>query len=148
MRWHSRISHIKVLEPGRELSYGGTFVTEKATRVATVPAGYADGYRRSLSNRFYVLIRGKRAPILGRVCMDQFMVDVTGIPEATVGDRVVLMGSDGAETISAEALAEAANSFNYEQVCDLSRRVTRVYIRGGEQVATVDYLRRNCDGTA
>ena len=148
MRWHSRISHIKVLEPGRELSYGGTFVTDKPTRVATVPAGYADGYRRSLSNRFYVLIRGKRAPILGRVCMDQFMVDVTGIPEATVGDRVVLMGSDGAETISAEALAEAANSFNYEQVCDLSRRVTRVYVRHGKQMATVDYLRRNCDGTA
>ena len=140
MSWHSRISHIKVLEPGRELSYGGTFVTEKPTRVATVPAGYADGYRRSLSNRFYVLIRGKKAPILGRVCMDQFMVDVTAIPEATVGDGVVLMGSDGGERISAEDIGTAAGSFNYEQVCDLSRRVTRVYIRNGEEVATVDYL--------
>ena len=142
MSWHSRISHIKVLEAGRELSYGGTFVTDKPTRVATVPAGYADGYRRSLSNRFYVLIRGKRAPILGRVCMDQFMVDVTHIPEATVGDGVVLLGTDGDERISAEDIGAAAGSFNYEQVCDLSRRVTRVYIRGGEEVQTVDYLNR------
>ena len=140
MSWHSRISHIKTLEPGRELSYGGTYVTHKPTRVATVPAGYADGYRRSLSNRFYVLIRGKKAPILGRVCMDQFMVDVTDIPEAQVGDGVVLMGTDGNERISAEDIGAAAGSFNYEQVCDLSRRVTRVYIRGGEEVATVDYL--------
>ena len=140
MSWHSRISHIKVLEPGRELSYGGTFVTDKPTRVATVPAGYADGYRRSLSNRFYVLIHGKRAPILGRVCMDQFMVDVTHIPEATVGDGVVLMGTDGTERIAAEDIGAAANSFNYEQVCDLSRRVTRVYIRDGRREQTVDYL--------
>ena len=140
MSWHSRISHIKVLEPGRELSYGGTFVTERPTRVATVPAGYADGYRRSLSNRFYVLIRGKKAPILGRVCMDQFMVDVTDIPEAKVGDGVVLMGTDGNQRISAEDIGAAAGSFNYEQVCDLSRRVTRVYIRNGEAVQTVDYL--------
>ena len=93
-----------------------------------------------MSNRFYVLIRGKKAPILGRVCMDQFMVDVTAIPEATVGDGVVLMGSDGGERISAEDIGTAAGSFNYEQVCDLSRRVTRVYIRNGEEVATVDYL--------
>ena len=142
MSWHSRISHIKTLEPGRELSYGGTFVTDKPTRVATVPAGYADGYRRSLGNRFYVLIRGKKAPILGRVCMDQFMVDVTGIPEAAMGDEVVLMGRSGDEHISAETIAEAANSFNYEQVCDLSRRVTRVYLRNGEQVGAVDYLTR------
>ena len=140
MSWHSRISHIKVLEAGRELSYGGTFVTDKPTRVATVPAGYADGYRRSLSGRFYVLIHGKKAPILGRVCMDQFMVDVTDIPEAAVGDGVVLMGTDGAERISAEDIGAAAGSFNYEQVCDLSRRVTRVYVRNGETVQTVDYL--------
>ena len=140
MSWHSRISHVKTLEAGRELSYGGTFVTEKPTRVATVPAGYADGYRRSMSNRFYVLIRGQKAPILGRVCMDQMMVDVTHIPDAQVGDRVTLMGTDGDLRISAETIAAAANSFNYEQVCDLGRRVTRVYRKDGQQIATLDYL--------
>ena len=129
MSWHTEVSHVKTLEPGREISYGGTYVTEKPTVVATIPVGYADGYRRSLSNRFYVLIRGKRAPILGRVCMDQFMVDVTDIPDVKPGDGVVLMGADGDEMISAEEIAEAANSFNYEQICDLSRRVARVYTR-------------------
>lgn len=140
MSWYSRISYVKTLEPGREISYGGTFRVEKPMRVATVPAGYADGYRRSLSNRFYVLIRGKRAPILGRVCMDQMLVDVTDIPEAEVGDQVVLLGSSGSETISAETIAAAANSFNYEQVCDLSHRVSRVYYLDGKKVDTVNYL--------
>lgn len=140
MRWCSRVSHVKTLEAGRELSYGGTYKTQKPTVVATIPAGYADGYRRSLSNRFYVLIRGQKAPILGRVCMDQFMVDVTDIPDVTPGDRVVLMGTDGEETISAETIGAAAGSFNYEQVCDVSRRVTRVYLRGGKEVARRNYL--------
>lgn len=140
MSWYSRISYVKTLEPGREISYGGTFRVEKPMRVATVPAGYADGYRRSLSNRFYVLIRGKRAPILGRVCMDQMLVDVTDIPEAETGDQVVLLGSSGSETISAETIAAAANSFNYEQVCDLSHRVSRVYYLDGKKVDTVNYL--------
>lgn len=127
MSWHTEVSHVKTLESGREVSYGGTYVTEKPTVVATIPVGYADGYRRSLSGQFYVLIRGKRAPILGRICMDQFMVDVTDIPGVQVGTGVVLMGTDGAETISAETLGAAAGSFSYEQVCDLSRRVARVY---------------------
>jgi alanine racemase len=140
MSWYSRISYVKELEPGREISYGGTFRVEKPTRVATVPAGYADGYRRSLSGRFYVLIHGKRAPILGRVCMDQMMVDVTDIPEAKAGDEVVLLGTSGNETISAECIAAAAGSFNYEQVCDLSHRVSRVYYLGGQKVDTVNYL--------
>ena len=140
MSWHSRVSYVKALEPGREISYGGTFKVEKPTRVATVPAGYADGYRRSLSNRFYVLIRGKRAPILGRVCMDQMLVDVTDIADVTAGDEVVLLGTSGNETISAECIAEAAYSFNYEQVCDLSHRVSRVYYLDGKKVDTVNYL--------
>ena len=140
MQWYSRVSHVKTLQAGRELSYGGTYTTTKPTVVATVPAGYADGYRRSLSNRFYVLIRGCRAPILGRICMDQFMVDVTHIPGVEPGDRVVLMGTDGKETISAELLGEAAGSFNYEQVCDVSRRVSRVYLRRGEEVFRRNYL--------
>ena len=140
MQWYSRVSHVKTLEEGRELSYGGTYKTTKPTVVATIPAGYADGYRRSLSNQFYVLIRGQKAPILGRVCMDQFMVDVTDIPGVLPGDRVVLMGTDGSETISAETLGAAANSFNYEQVCDVSRRVSRVYLRNGKEVFRKNYL--------
>ena len=138
--WYSRITHVKTLPPGRAISYGGTFVTTKETVVATIPVGYADGYRRSLSGSFYVLIHGKRAPILGRVCMDQMMVDVTHIPNAAIGDSVVLVGSDGPETITVEAIAQAAGSFNYEFICGISRRVPRHYLRGGETVHTVHYL--------
>ena len=140
MSWYSRISHVKTLPAGRELSYGGTYTTTNNTVVATVPAGYADGYRRSLSNKFYVLIHGKKAPILGRVCMDQFMVDVTDIPNVKPGDQVVLMGKSGEEEISAETIAAAAGSFNYEQVCDLSRRVERVYIQNGKEAGRINYL--------
>ena len=140
MSWHSRISYLKTLEPGREVSYGGTFRVSKPTRVATVPVGYADGYRRSLSNRFYVLIRGEKAPILGRICMDQMLVDVTDIPDVCIGDEVVLMGASGSRRISAECIAAAADSFPYEQVCDLSHRVSRVYYLGGEKVDAVNYL--------
>lgn len=140
MSWHSRVSYVKTLPAGRELSYGGTYTTTKDTVVATISAGYADGYRRSLSNRFYVLIHGQKAPILGRVCMDQFMVDVTDIPDVKIGDDVVLMGKSGTEEISAETIAQAAQSFNYEQVCDLSHRVERVYIQGGKEVGRINYL--------
>lgn len=140
LSWYSHVSQVKTLPAGRKISYGGTYVTERETVVATVPVGYADGYRRSLSNRFYVLIRGKRAPILGRVCMDQILVDATAIDGVRTGDEVVLLGSSGAQTITAEALAAAAESFSYEQVCDLSRRVTRVYIRDGKEVRRVNYL--------
>ena len=140
MRLVSRISHLKRLEPGREISYGGTFVTTRPTMVATVPVGYADGYRRNLSNRFFVLIRGKRAPILGRVCMDQMMVDVTDIPGASVGDTVTLFGRDADGEITIEEIAAAADSFNYEFACGISRRVPRVYLRGGKVVHTTHYL--------
>ena len=140
MSWYSRISHVKTLPAGREISYGGTYVTTAETRVATVTVGYADGYRRSLSGKFYVLIHGKRAPILGRVCMDQMMVDVTEIPEAAPGDAVTLLGTDGAETITAEALSAQAGSFNYELVCGISRRVPRVYYQNGQMIHSVHYL--------
>ena len=141
MGWHSRVTQVKLLEPGREISYGGTFITERPTQVATVSAGYADGYRRSLSNRFYVLIRGQRAPILGRVCMDQFMVDVTHIPGACAGDAVTLIGRDGDREISVEAISAAAGeTFNYEFICGISRRVPRVYVQNGQTVETVNYL--------
>lgn len=140
LSWHSRVTHVKELPAGREISYGGTYVTEKPTMVATVPVGYADGYRRSLSGKFYVLIRGKRAPILGRVCMDQLMVDVTEIPGVQVNDRVVLVGHDGDEEITMEQIADAADSFNYEFVCGISRRVPRFYRTGGVITHQVHYL--------
>ena len=140
LTWHSRVTHVKLLTSGREISYGGTFMTRKPTLVATVPVGYADGYRRSLSGKFYVLIRGKRAPILGRVCMDQMMVDVTHIGDVQLNDRVVLVGTDGEETITVEAIAEAADSFNYEFVCGISRRVPRFYRSGGVVTHQVHYL--------
>ena len=138
--WHSRVTNVNVLEPGREISYGGTYVTDRTTVVATVPVGYADGYRRSLSGKFYVLIRGKRAPILGRICMDQMMVDVTDIPGVKLNDKVVLVGRDGAEEITMEQIAAAADSFNYEFVCGISRRVPRFYYRQGQVIRSVHYL--------
>ena len=140
LQWVSRVTHVKLLEPGREISYGGTFVTAKPTRVATVPVGYADGYRRSLSGRFHVLIRGKRAPILGRICMDQMMVDVTDIPDVALNDRVVLVGRSGEEEITMEQMADALDTINYEVVCGISRRVPRLYRRGGKTVHSVHYL--------
>ena len=140
LQFLSKVTHVKTLPAGREISYGGTFVTTRDTRIATVPVGYADGYRRSLSGKFYVLIHGKRAPILGRICMDQMMVDVTDIPETSVGDRVTLVGRDGEEIITMEAIAAAAESFNYEFVCGISRRVPRIYVQGGKNVHSVHYL--------
>ena len=140
LRWVSRITHIKTLEPGREIGYGGTYTTTAPTVVATIPVGYADGYRRNLSGKFHVLIHGKKAPILGRICMDQMMVDVTGIPEAAPDDLVVLVGTSGCERISVEQIAAVADSFNYEFVCGISRRVPRVYLSGGEIIHSVSYL--------
>ena len=140
LRWESRITHLKTLEAGREIGYGGAYTTTAPTRVATIPVGYADGYRRSLSGRFYVLIRGKRAPILGRICMDQMMVDVTEIPEAQLNDTVVLVGSSAEERITVEEIAARQDSFNYEFVCGISRRVPRVYLMNGKIVHSVLYL--------
>ena len=140
LQWHSRVTHVKQLEPGRAISYGGTFVTDRPMTVATIPVGYADGYRRSLSGKFYVLIRGRRAPILGRICMDQMVVDVTGIPGVHVNDKVVLVGRDGNEEITMEQISAAADSFNYEFVCGISRRVPRFYYRQGQIIRSVHYL--------
>jgi alanine racemase len=140
LSWYSQISHISLLPAGREISYGGTYVTSAPTKVATVTVGYADGYSRSLSGKFYVLIHGKKAPILGRICMDQMMVDVTDIPEAQVGSKVTLVGKDGNEQITVEQIAEAAGSFNYEFVCGVGHRVPRYYIQNGQLRHTVNYL--------
>ena len=140
MSWYSRISHIKTLPAGRQISYGGTYVTTAPTRVATIPVGYADGYRRALSGKFYVLLHGKKAPILGRVCMDQMMVDVTDIPEAAVGDTVTLIGTDGEETITAEILGELSGRFNYELVCVIGKRVPRIYYKNDTECYAKDYF--------
>lgn len=140
MEWKTHISHIKTLEAGREISYGGTYVTDKETVVATIPVGYADGYPRCLSNIGRVIVNGKYAPILGRVCMDQFMVDITDIPDVTEESEVTLVGCDGELTLTMEEVSEMAHSFNYELPCRISRRVPRVYTRNGEVVKTVNYF--------
>ena len=134
----SPVTYIKEVEPGSAISYGGTFVADKTMRVATIPVGYGDGWPRALSNRGEVLIRGKRARILGRICMDQFMADVTDIPEAEEDDAVTLLGRDGEEEITAEELAERSGGFHYELLCNVGKRVPRVYISGGTIAGTKD----------
>ncbi len=140
MSLKSFITYIKPISPGQEVSYGGTFVAPEPMRVATVPVGYGDGYPRNLSGRGHVLIHGRKAPILGRVCMDQFMVDVTEIPEARVDDPVVLIGRDGGEEISVEDLARSCGGFHYEIVCGIGKRVPRVYKRHGGYAGSKDYF--------
>ncbi len=126
----SHVVMVKEVPAGTPVSYGGTYVTEKATKIATVPVGYGDGYPRSLSNKGYVLIDGKHANILGRVCMDQFMVDVTNIEDIKEGDEVILLGRDkvSGEEITAEFLGELSGRFNYELTCDINKRVPRVFV--------------------
>ena len=136
----SCIVFLKELEQGRAVSYGATYETTGNQRIATIPVGYGDGYPRSLSNRGYVLVHGRRAPICGRICLDQFMVDVTDIPEAAEGDTVTLVGTDGAETITMEGIGELSGRFNYEFACDLGKRIPRVYKKGGEIVQAKDYF--------
>lgn len=132
----SQVVHVKTLPAGYGISYGATYVTTEPRRIATIPVGYGDGYARSLSNNADVLIRGKRAPICGRVCMDQFMVDVTDIPDVCVGDEVTLIGRDGSECITLEELGERSGRFNYEFACDLGKRIPRVFYRNGRQIAS------------
>lgn len=136
MSLKSQVAHVKTLPAGYGISYGATYVTPDERRIATIPVGYGDGYARSLSNQGDVLIRGRRAPICGRVCMDQFMVDVTDIPGVCVGDTVTLIGTDGEEHITLEELGEKSGRFNYEFACDLGKRIPRVFYKGGRRVAS------------
>lgn len=136
----SRIIFLKELEAGRTISYGATYETSRTQRIATIPVGYGDGYPRSLSNKGYVLIHGKRAPICGRICMDQFMADVTEIPEAEENDEVVLVGRSGSEVISMEEIGDLSGRFNYEFACDLGKRIPRVYRKDGVVTETKDYF--------
>jgi alanine racemase len=131
----SRVGHVHTLAAGSSISYGRTFVTQRGTPVALVPVGYGDGYMRLNSNRGAVLIRGQRAPIRGRVCMDQFVVEVSGIEGVTLNDEVVLIGRQGEQTLSAEEVAGWAETNNYEVVTQLLPRVPRIYLRGGQIIA-------------
>ena len=128
----SHIVYVKEVEAGTQISYGGTYVAPDKRIIATVPVGYGDGYPRMLSGKGEVLVKGKRAPICGRVCMDQFMIDVTDIPEAAAGDKVTLIGFDADEHISMEELGDISGRFNYELACDVGRRIPRVYVSGGD----------------
>lgn len=132
MSWKSHVVNVFTASPGVGVSYGATFKTGENTKIATVSVGYADGYPRALSNKGRVLIKGHSVPIIGRVCMDQMMVDITGLDDIEIEDVVTLAGFDGKEHISVEEVAALAGSFNYEFVCGVSKRVPRVYINGPE----------------
>ena len=139
----SCVSCLRDIGPGTAVSYGGTFVADRPMRIATIPVGYGDGYPRSLSGKGAVLIHGQRAPILGRICMDQFMVDVSHIPDVRNFDEAVLLGFQDGEHISAEEIAEVSGGFHYEILCGLNKRIPRVYIREGKAVEIRDYFDEN-----
>ncbi len=140
MTFKSHIINIKEVEAGIGISYGHTYKTPSKRKIATVAAGYADGYPRALTNSGRVIVGGKYASVVGRVCMDQFMVDVTGI-DVNIDDEVILFGTDGNLTVSAEEIGEKSMSFNYEVVCSVARRCPRVYTKNGKIIKTVNYLR-------
>jgi alanine racemase len=139
MALKSHIVHLKTLPAGRAVSYGGTYVTDRYTTVATVPVGYGDGYARTLSNKSSVIIRGKKAPVIGRICMDQMMVDVSDIPDVSMYDTVTLIGRDGGESITLEELGDLSGRFNYEFACCLGNRIPRIYIKDGKVIERKHY---------
>lgn len=140
LSFKSKIILCKTVPPGTPVSYGCTYRTKKQSLIATVPAGYADGYNRMLSNAGEVLVRGWRAPVVGRICMDQFMVDVTRVPGAAEGDEVVLYGRQGDEEISVDEVADKLGTINYELLCTVGKRVPRLYLSGGRVVTARDLL--------
>ena len=127
MRVVSHVIHVKTVEKGTAIGYGRTWIAPAPRVIATVSIGYADGFNRAFSGKGYVLIRGKKAPVVGKVCMDQIMGDVTDIPGVQIEDEVTVLGRDGAEEITAEALGEMIGSFGYEVICNFMPRVERVY---------------------
>ncbi len=142
MRLRTAIGFLKTVPPGARISYGGTYITQRKSVIATLPVGYGDGYNRLLSNRGEVLLRGKRVPVIGRICMDLTMVDVTDVEGASVGDEVVLMGRQGGEEITAEEIAEKIGTISYEVLCMVGKRVPRVFMRSGKPVGGEVYVRR------
>jgi alanine racemase len=137
---HAQISHVKTVPPGQGISYGLTYTTRRESMIATIPIGYADGYKRALSNKGYVEIHGKKAPIVGRVCMDQFMVDVTEIPDVKVGDEAILIGYPGGIAPDGEEMASLLDTITHEVTCQITRRVSRVYTKEGEPIIVKNYL--------
>lgn len=146
LTWKTRVLQLQELAAGSSISYGRTFRAERPSRIATLPVGYADGFNRLLSNRWSVLVRGKKAPLAGRVCMDLTMADVTDIPGVEVGDEVVLLGRQGNQEISAEDWAWALDTIPYEVYCRISRRVPRVHLRSGKIPAAADSRPRPATG--
>jgi len=140
MELKSMVIYLKTIPAGTAVGYGRTYIAQNERRIATIPIGYGDGYPRSLSNKGYVLIRGKRAPIVGRICMDQFMADVTEIEDAAENDEVTLIGADGKEKITMEELGELSGRFNYELACDIGKRIPRVYVKDGKIIATKNHF--------
>ena len=140
MELKSRISYVKTVKAGETIGYGGTYTLTEDKKIATVSVGYADGYPRALSNQGRMLVHGKYAPIVGRVCMDQTMIDVSHIPDASIGDEVVLVGRQGENRISVEELADRSASFNYEFVCNVNRRVPRIFYMENQIVSEKNYL--------
>lgn len=140
MQFKSRIVHVKMVKKGETVGYGGTYRLPEDKMIATVGVGYADGYPRALSNQGRMLVHGCYAPVVGRVCMDQTMIDVSGITGVQVGDEAVMFGTQGDKCIPVEELAAMSASFNYEFVCDISRRVPRIFYRDGGIVSVKNYL--------
>ena len=136
----SHVSHVKWVEAGTQISYGGTYVTKRKSRIVTVPVGYADGYPRSLSNKGMVIIQGTRLPIVGRVCMDFFMIDATALEEVHVGDKVTLIGKEKKECITVAELSTLSERFHYEFICDLSKRIPREYLSNEQIIEQIDYF--------
>lgn len=132
MDWRTVVTFIKQVEPGDKISYGCTFTADRPMRLATVACGYGDGYHRSASGRAQVLIRGRRAPVVGRICMDQMMVDITGLDEVCEGDEVMLMGTQGNETITPDELGSWAGTIGYEMLLAASERVHRLWVDADE----------------
>ena len=149
MSFKAKITAVKRVPAGTYLSYGCTYSTETESVIATVPVGYADGYARSLGGRAEVLIHGRRAPVRGRVCMDQCLVDVTGLADSGIevkaGDEAVLFGAQGNECVSPEELAALENTINYEIICSLSKRIPRKFIRNGSEAGVSNVLLDGCD---
>ncbi|MFZ5969467.1 MAG: alanine racemase [Bacillota bacterium] len=140
MSLKAKISHVKELPSGVGVSYGLTYVTDEITKIATLPIGYADGFTRMLTGKAEALVKGHKVPVIGRICMDQCMLDVTPIEDVQQGDEVILMGTDGVNTISIDEVAKKLGTINYEVVCMVGKRVPRVYKKDNEVIRIIDYV--------
>lgn len=140
MSLKTQVSYIKEISENNPISYGRTYYTKTNTKIATIPVGYADGYSRALSNKGRVLINGEYANIVGRICMDQFMIDVTHIPNVNIGDDVILIGEQNDKAVTAQEIAKLIGTINYEVVCMISKRIPRVYIKNNAILKTVSYI--------